>query len=449
MKKGDILEVNIIDEGMQGEGIAKIDGYVMFVPFTLKDEVVRVEVTFVKKSFATAKVIKLLQASTNRIEHKCQHFRKCGGCDMQHINYQHQLEIKKNNIINNFKKIAGEAINLPNVAPSSKQYEYRNKAQFPLFTKDDKVCLGFYQENSHRFIEISKCALQGEWCDKFAQVFLQVANNLKLTTYDEIQNKGFLRHLILRNLNNHISVTIVVNAKNFNYTEEFVQAFLKLNTPFSLFISYNTKQTNLILYNAKCVYGAPNIKTEVLGIKTQVNPLSFMQINEEIRDAIYKKVKNILAQSKDSIVIDAYSGVGILSNILAPNATQVYCIEIVKEASQNANQLAIQNNNESKITNICGDSSAVIKELFARETLKNANVAVVLDPPRKGCEQEVIEQLNLHLPSQIIYISCNPSTLARDFSLLKQNYQIASINAYDMFPQTQHVETLCYLTLKN
>lgn len=531
MQKGDVLELNIESVGMDGEGVAKQDGMVIFVPFTLVGEKVKCEITFVKKSFATAKVIKLLQGSSCRVQPICPHFRRCGGCDMQHISYDKQLEIKRKNVSNCLIKYAGLEVAVNPVVPSKDIYYYRNKAQFPLFGKDGKVCLGFFKEKSHNFIEINKCYLLGDWCDKFCEAFLKVANQLKLTCYNEKTHSGLLRHLVLRKLNDKVSVTVVVNSKKFNYADFFVKELSKIGIKFSFNVSYNTKQTNLIMYNANVLYGDKDIETEILGVKTFVNPMSFMQINDYIRDVIYSKVKQLVSDSGVDIVVDAYSGVGVLTNIIASTAEKVYGIEIVPEATENANQLAKLNGNENKIVNICGDSAielpklaAQIKwqlargssnaneaenaniiaekagfvndvnnscacnkdsiDIFAKNlslntskydnnfqnkdlscrnaTAKNendvkygnpnrnngGNFIVILDPPRKGCDMPVLQGLLQAQPLKIIYISCNPATLARDLATLKQNYNISLIQPYDMFPNTSHIETLVCLERK-
>lgn len=451
MQKGDILEVTIQSVGMDGEGVAKLDGMVIFIPFTLVGEVVKCEIVFVKKSFARAKVIKLIKASKLRETPLCPHFRKCGGCDMQHIKYAEQLKIKKENVQNCFKKYADLQVDINNVIESNEVYYYRNKAQFPVFEKNGKVCLGFFMEKSHKFVEINKCYLLGDWCEQICGVFLQVANNLKLTCYNEVAHKGLLRHLVLRKLNDSYSITIVVNSNKFDYTDIFVKELSKIGIKFSFYISYNTKQTNLIMYNAHHMYGEKDIECDILGIKTFVNPMSFMQINESVRDKIYTKVKELVNAGDNEVVIDAYSGVGVLTNIIAQNSSKVYGIEIVPEATDNANKLAQINGNSEKIVNICGDSAVELPKLankLNKESGGNGNFIVILDPPRKGCDEVVLQALLKANPKKIIYISCNPATLARDLAILKQNYSITLAQPYDMFPNTSHIETLICLERK-
>lgn len=451
MQKGDIIEVEILGEGKDGEGVARCDGLVVFVPFTLVGEVVRCQVVLVKKAFCRAKVIKLLQASPHRIQPLCPHFRKCGGCDMQHISYDKQLEIKRDNVKNCFKKYAAMDVDVNAVIPSKNVFYYRGKTQFPLFECDGKVCLGFFKEQSHDFVKIDKCHLLGDWCDKFCEAFLSVANQLKLSCYNEKTRKGLLRHLVLRRLGDAVSVTVVVNSNHFDYTALFVEKLSKIGTKFSFYVSFNTKDTNLIMYNAEAKYGDADVECDILDVKTFVNPMSFMQINDDVRDMIYLKVNDIIAQQNNPIVIDAYSGVGVLTNIIAKVADKVYGIEIVPEAVDNANRLAEINGNSNKITNVCADSAVELPKLAGEINQKvggSGNFTVVLDPPRKGCDPQVLQSLLTTKPNQIIYISCNPATLARDVATLAEHYAVTLAQPYDMFPQTSHIETLVCLERK-
>ena len=232
----------------------------------------------------------------------------------------------------------------------------------------------------------------------------------------------------------------------FRSKDKFVKELSKIGINFSFYVSYNTKRTNLIMYNANVLYGDNDIKTEILGVKTFVNPMSFMQINDYVRDLIYLKTKELVVANKSKIVVDSYSGVGILTNIIAEIADKVYGIEIVPEATANANQLAKINGKEGKIINICGDSAVELPKLA--EKLNNTDFITILDPPRKGCDTKVLEGLLKAQPSKIIYISCNPATLARDISILKNTYNISLIQPYDLFPQTSHIETLVCLDRK-
>ena len=447
MIKGDILEVTIADIGMNGEGIAKDNGFVIFIPYALKDEQVRIEVLKVKKNFAYAKIIKLMTASPVRQDSKCKYFGKCGGCDYQHVVYEKQLEYKRQEIINCFKKNAGVDVDPKPTVPSDKIFGYRNKVQMPIGSMNGKVYAGFFREGSHYIVDVDKCILEEDGFNGYIRSFLKWANKYKLTAYNELTGKGILRHILLRHVGETTQIVIVVNANELPRLAELISAFKAYNANFTLHVNINRERSNVILGKRMLLkYGTNAIKCEMQGIKAEISPYSFMQINNSIRESIYSKVSDMLSENDDNIVIDAYSGVGILTNILAKRAKKAYGIEIVKDAVKNADELTKANGNENKVTNILGDAAVCLPKLIGelrsdKETM-DSNISVVLDPPRKGADIDVMNAVLSANPDKIIYISCNPSTLARDYSYIKDNYEIKEIIPYDMFPNTRHVETV-------
>ncbi len=454
MIKGDILEVTIADIGMNGEGIAKDNGFVIFIPYALKDEQVRIEVLKVKKNFAYAKIIKLMTASPVRQDSKCKYFGKCGGCDYQHVVYEKQLEYKRQEIINCFKKNAGVDVDPKPTVPSDKIFGYRNKVQMPIGSMNGKVYAGFFREGSHYIVDVDKCILEEDGFNGYIRSFLKWANKYKLTAYNELTGKGILRHILLRHVGETTQIVIVVNANELPRLAELISAFKAYNANFTLHVNINRERSNVILGKRMLLkYGTNAIKCEMQGIKAEISPYSFMQINNSIRESIYSKVSDMLSENDDNIVIDAYSGVGILTNILAKRAKKAYGIEIVKDAVKNADELTKANGNENKVTNILGDAAVCLPKLIGelrsdKETM-DSNISVVLDPPRKGADIDVMNAVLSANPDKIIYISCNPSTLARDYSYIKDNYEIKEIIPYDMFPNTRHVETVVSMSSKN
>lgn len=454
MIKGDILEVTIADIGMNGEGIAKDNGFVIFIPYALKDEQVRIEVLKVKKNFAYAKIIKLMTASPVRQDSKCKYFGKCGGCDYQHVVYEKQLEYKRQEIINCFKKNAGVDVDPKPTVPSDKIFGYRNKVQMPIGSMNGKVYAGFFREGSHYIVDVDKCILEEDGFNGYIRSFLKWANKYKLTAYNELTGKGILRHILLRHVGETTQIVIVVNANELPRLAELISAFKAYNANFTLHVNINRERSNVILGKRMLLkYGTNAIKCEMQGIKAEISPYSFMQINNSIRESIYSKVSDMLSENDDNIVIDAYSGIGILTNILAKRAKKAYGIEIVKDAVKNADELTKANGNENKVTNILGDAAVCLPKLIGelrsdKETM-DSNISVVLDPPRKGADIDVMNAVLSANPDKIIYISCNPSTLARDYSYIKDNYEIKEIIPYDMFPNTRHVETVVSMSSKN
>ncbi len=453
MIKGDILEVTITDIGMNGEGIAKDNGFVIFIPYALKGEQVRIEALKVKKNFAYAKIIKLMTASPVRQDSRCKYFGKCGGCDYQHVVYEKQLEYKRQEIINCFKKNAGVDVDPKPTVPSDRIFGYRNKVQMPIGSMNGKIYAGFFREGSHYIVDVDKCILEEDGFNGYIRSFLKWANKYKLTAYNELTGKGILRHILLRHVGETTQIVIVVNANELPRLAELISAFKAYNANFTLHVNINRERSNVILGKRMLLkYGTNAIKCEMQGIKAEISPYSFMQINNSIRESIYSKVSDMLSENDDNIVIDAYSGVGILTNILAKRAKKAYGIEIVKDAVKNADELTKANGNENKVTNILGDAAVCLPKLIGelrsdKETM-DSNISVVLDPPRKGADIDVMNAVLSAGPDKIIYISCNPSTLARDYSYIKDNYEIKEIIPYDMFPNTRHVETVVLMSSK-
>ena len=451
MQIGDILTVDITSVGMDGEGVARVDGVVVFVPATLVGEKAKVEIISVKKSFCFAKVIKLLVASPNRVTPLCKICFKCGGCEMLHIDYQKQLEIKRLHVKNCLEKECKREFAVDETVASPKQVGYRNKIQVPIAYQDGKLVGGYFALNSHKVIPFCKqgesgsCLLNSDGMQDILDVFLDFMSSQEITPYDENTHSGLVRHLVIRKVDSKFAICVVINGSSLPKYNIFISMLKGLGVEFSLYISSNTRRTNVIMGDKViALYGDDTLQGETLGVKYLVSPQSFMQINDDVRDMIYSRVGGIIKSSGIADVIDAYSGIGIMSNIFAKYANRVYAIEIVPQAIANSAVLAKLNNNTDKIVNICGDCAAELPKVVSRL----GKSIVVLDPPRKGCDKDVLTALLSALPDQIIYVSCNPSTLARDVNMLLEKYEPSSITPYDMFPNTKHVETLVCLKRK-
>lgn len=457
IKQNDIIETTISDYGVNGEGIAKFEGIVIFVPYALKGEQVRIKIDHVKRNFAYATVIEVLESSPKRIKPDCNRFLKCGGCNLSHIDYEEQLKIKKQALINTLKKNTGQDLNVGDIVPSPKIDAYRNKVQLPFSIVNGKVALGFYRASSHKIVSITKCFLHADWLNKLIAVVLEYANKYNLTVYDEKSQKGLLRHLVARYVNRQLCIVLVVNGEKVHKIEILIEEIQKKFDNFSFYLSINKQNTNVIMGKKLIPIIDKPLKVNILGIDAEVNPLSFLQVNNEVRDMIYTEV---IQKTKNSdTVIDAYSGIGIMGAVLSKNGVKkVYNIEIIAEAIENADTLS-KNNKLNNITNICGDAAIELPLLInsikeSQQTTSgnlNQSISVILDPPRKGVNLAVIEALNnIDYPINLVYISCNPATLSRDLSLLTKNgnYSILSIVPYDMFPQTKHLEVVICLSRK-
>lgn len=446
MRKGDIIEIDIDSSGMNGEGVARCDGLVVFVPFTLVGERVRAQVLNVKKSFATARVIKVLNASELRVKPVCENFFKCGGCDMMHITLDEERRIKIAEIENNLSKIGGISRVIDNFIDSPLELGYRNKAQFPFGRdKNGKIAVGYFKPNSHIFVPCDECLLVGDFIKPIVGAVLDFCNSDGLSVYDETTHSGLLRHLVIRKVDQRIAVTLVINGESIKHIDKLAN---KLPPEASLYINANKASTNVILGKQyKLIKGDMNLPVEVLGVKAKLAPDAFMQINDGIRDLLYSRAIELMGSG---VAIDLYSGIGITTNLLARNCEKVYSIEIVESACENARETARLNGNTSKIEVICGDAAVEMPKLAMRI---NGEISVLLDPPRKGVDESVLKALLTLNPSKIAYVSCNHATMARDIALINSlsgdQYTISELNAYNMFPRTHHVETLACLKRKH
>ena len=446
MQKNEEIIIKIESYGAFGEGVAHVDGSVIFIPYAMQGEVVKAQILSVKKGIAYAKVLHVLEKSGQRRIPFCPHFGKCGGCDMQHVEYDSQLEIKKEQVAGCIKRIA--KIDDFSIKVNGSKYEEgsRNKLTMPFGLSDGKVVLGFFSERSHRVVPVKVCPL-GNKVESIIEIFTTWANKNKLTVYNEESGAGLLRSISVRNYGEKYMFTLVTSKEKVPYLENLVT---KLNQEFDepvIYLNVNSKKTNVVLGDKNIhLSGAKKLKGEALGVRFELSPFSFAQVNDFVRDELYQKVLSFVDDG--DIVIDAYSGAGLMSVLLSKKAKVVYGAEIIPDAVKDANYCAEQNGAKEKVINKTGDCAKLVPEIV-KEIDKNTELTVVLDPPRKGCDQTVLESVMSANPKKIIYVSCNPATLARDLTVLKEKYDLKSVDLFDMFPNTKHVETLVCLEKRN
>ena len=439
LKKNDTLTCDIIDINDDGQGVARIDNEVVFIPFCITGEKVEAVVINTKNKFAIAKATNILSPSASRTEPKCKYFKMCGGCSLQHIKHSEQLQIKQKQVSTALKRIAH--LDTPvNECISCNEYFYRNKIALPL-TPDGKA--GLYRKNTHRILPIDECPISKKWLSpllKDVEDFIQ-KNNLK--GYCPETNSGTLKHIVAREVDNHLLLTFVSSTSKFPDVTTLAKKLEPRFDSVGISLNINTLGNNVILsQNWKNLYGENLITTSFAGIRYNISNASFSQVNDEVRNRLYLSVLEQI--ENNDIVVDAYSGAGLLSAILSTKAKHCYGIEIIKEATLSADKLK-KDNNIKNLTNINGDCAKELPALVSK--LKKEDFCVVLDPPRKGCDPKVISALKETKPKKIIYVSCNPQTLARDLALLTENnnYNLTLVQPFDMFPQTSHVETLAVL----
>lgn len=466
MRKNDYITAIIENIGANGEGIFHFDGATCFVPFVLIGEKIKAKVLKVKGSIAFCKAVEIIEPSKSRVMPKCPAFTKCGGCNIQHADYKTQLDIKRETVSNCLKKIARIDYQVGEVVPSEKEYGYRNKLQLPIRSEKGVVKLGFFREGSHDIIEIDDCPLHPDWAKTIISCVKEFIKENDISCYDENTKKGLLKHLVVREVGGSLLITLVASSIKINAINRLIDKLLLYFNDFSLIINENPKHTNVIFGDKfVTVYGSGKISVSEFGVSYEIGAESFMQVNNGQKKNLYEKVLSLCELDDNTVVIDGYSGAGVLTAILAKNAKKAYGVEIIQEAVDSANNLAKTNGLEDKMISYSGDCAEILPSLIEKCKSEGQKTVLVLDPPRKGVDEKIINQILISKPDKIVYVSCSPQSLARDLGLilgtLKRennaiinlypdilNYDITYLTSYDMFPQTRHVESLVCLQRK-
>ncbi|KOC52791.1 RNA methyltransferase [Clostridium botulinum] len=455
--------VEILSLGFEGEGIAKIDNYAIFIPEAMIGEKVKIKIVKVKKNFAYGKLIEILETSKNREIPVCDIYTRCGGCSIQHFNYDAQLEFKKNRVkdclerIGKLQVITKEEKNISYLDNKSailhdtlgmeNPYRYRNKVQLPVGEENGEIKIGFYAPRSHDIIDMDICHIQDEVGDKVVTIIKEWMKNYNIKPYNEEKNTGFIRHIMVRRgfNTNEVMVVIVTRTNELPYKEELIELILKnIDGVTSIVQNINSKKTNVVLgLNNITLYGKDYISDYIGEFKFNISPLSFFQVNPIQTEVLYNKALEYAALTGNEVVFDAYCGTGTISLFLSKNAKKVYGVEIVEDAIENA-KINAKENNVNNAEFIVGKSEEVIPNLI-KQGIK-ADV-VVVDPPRKGCDKSLLDAIGNMKPDRIVYVSCDPGTLARDLAILDElGYATKEVQPVDMFPQTGHVENVVLLT---
>ncbi len=344
----------------------------------------------------------------------CNVFGKCGGCQLQHINYQSQLEIKQQKVRDCFKEIAHIDVAVLNTVPSDKIFGYRNKLQLPLREENGVNKIGFFRGNSHDVIEIDDCPLHDDFCKRIIAIIKNWSKLEGVSFYNETTKKGTLKHLVVRKVESRYLIALVATTEKVKGINRLIETLKDNFDHFSLLININ-KQDNNVVFSDKfiTVYGDDKIEVIENGIKYHIGIYSFMQVNDGQKKKLYDEVISCCSVDKDTVVIDGYSGAGVLTAMLSKVAKKVYGVEIIEEATNSAKELAVLNGIDNMYP-ILGDCGDVLPEILLKEEIKDDKKVLILDPPRKGVDIKVLQSVLKVLPDKIIYISCNPSTLARD-----------------------------------
>ncbi len=444
--KNDILTLDITAVGSEGQGIARReDGYTLFVPGAVLGDRVKILVVKENKSYGYGKLIEVISPSPNRVEAPCGVFGKCGGCTMLTTAYPLQLEIKEKRVRDALERIGG--LSSPKVLKcfgSDPCFGYRNKAQYPAAEKDGRLTAGFYAPNSHRVVESADCALQDPRITEIVSFIVSAANELKIPAYDEKSGRGCLRHIYARCGRDESIVAFVSARENKNFkllAEKTAERFPYIK---GIVLNINPKATNIILGDReKLLFGKSYITDKIGDVSYKVSYRSFYQVNPYTTPALYEKAAEYCALTGKETVFDLYCGAGTIGLFLAFGAKKVIGVEIVPEAVENAKENAALNGIENAEF-YCGKAEDVCPELIRRG--EHADV-VVLDPPRKGCERDLLEAVAKMSPEKVVYVSCNPSTLARDCAVLDEmGYSLSEAAPFDQFPHTGHVECVVLMS---
>ena len=449
LKIGDVLNnINAIDYSSEGLAIAKFETYTLFIESLLKGETGDVKITYLKgKDIAFAKTVKIHKLSPFRISSLCSIHTACGGCSFQTLDYREELKFKKEKVRDVFKKFAHMDIEVKDVNASPSIYEYRNKIEIPLSKdlRNNLILGGLYRKNSHKVIPFSHCNISKPCLEKVLFASIEVFNKYHLSTYEEKTHKGLLRHLVIRcNKDDEVMLTIVTSEKSLPHKDEIIKELISKDLKIkSIILNVNDEITNVILGKKEfLLYGEPYILENILGLNFKVSSKSFLQINHDQCENLYKKAIDLVNLTKDDVVLDAYSGIGTIGLCLAKHVKCVHGVEIVKEAIEDAKE----NMKLNSIKNAYYEVGDAGKYLLTHKNIKFD--VMFVDPPRKGLSLDFINAIKESLPKKIIYISCHPATLARDVELLKDFYEVKEVIPFDMFPRTSHVETIVSLRLK-
>lgn len=445
VNKNDEFNLKITGYTSEGGGVGKFDGQAIFVENTAVGDEILCHIIKAKKTYAIGKAMKIIKPSKSRIEPLCQAFKMCGGCSFAHIKYEDELEAKAQKVKDAFNRIGGISPEFESIIPSPEATRYRNKAQYPVKRENGILNIGFYAKKSHRVIDGDDCLLQPVEFTQIIEIFRKWINNNNVTVYSETTNKGLLRHIYLRKAfaTGEIMVCAVINGKALPESEQLSEQLKTVNGFKTLVVNVNRENTNVVLGNeCYAIHGDGYITDILCGVKIKISPLSFYQVNRDGAECLYTKAAQYAGLTGNEDVLDLYCGTGTIGLSMAHKAKSVTGVEIIPEAIEDAENNAKMNNIENARF-ICGDASKAAEELKAEGITPKV---VILDPPRKGCAEELLKTVAEINPEKIVYVSCDPATLARDCArLLSLGYAVKKVTPVDMFPRTSHIESVALL----
>lgn len=448
--KNEKYVVDIIDNGFEGEGIAKIDRLTVFVPGSIKGEKCEILIVKVLASHAYGKIVNIIEKSENRKESDCATYKRCGGCSLRHMTYESTLKLKRQVVQNLVNKGLTKKVEVLETIGMENPYNYRNKAQYPVgLNSEGQPEVGVFAQRTHTIIPIQTCLIQTEISQKIAKTILNFVKEKNIQVYNEENQKGLLRHIVIKvgKYTNQVMCILVVNDSKFNQEQELVKLLCEKYPEIKTIVkNINNKNTNVILGKENInLYGNGYIEDKLGEYIFKISPMSFYQVNPVQAEILYTTAINQANLDKNDILFDLYCGIGTIGIFASKYVNKVYGIEIVPQAIEDAKENA-KINDVKNIEFICGDVEVAFDELINKEKIVPS--AIIVDPPRKGLDNKTVENIAKIKPAKLVYISCNPATMVRDLAKLEDIYNIKTIQPVDMFPWTNGVESITILEIE-
>ena len=446
LEKNQIYETVVTDYTAEGQGVAHIEGCAVFIPNAIAGEKIRVRIEKAKKTWAAGKIVEILEKSPHRVNRECPVAKLCGGCDFWHMDYEEELRLKAERVRSNLNRIGGEQLESLPILGAPTCYDYRNKAQYPVAQKKGRAYAGFFKAGTHDVVENDRCRILPPETDRVKTVVMDYVNKFRVPVYDETAHKGLLRHIYVRRgaVSQQILVCLIINGDRIPKAQELIGELKKIPGFTTLVLGVNTQKGNSILGDQFItLYGEGFIEDTLCGLNFRLSPRSFYQVNHHQAQRLYQAAITQAEITKDDLVLDLYCGVGTITLSMAAAAGKVIGVEVIPQAIEDAKDNAKRNGIENAEF-FCGDAGKAALELQKQGIRPDV---IVVDPPRKGLNQDTIQALDLMSPRRIVYVSCDPATLARDVALLKERgFVLKNAQAADLFPRCAHVEsvvTLC------
>ena len=445
LEKNKIYTATICDYTAEGQGIAKIEGCAVFVPNAIVGELCSIRITLVRKTWAAGKLVEIIEKSPHRVNRECPCAKLCGGCDFWHMDYAEETRLKADRVLQTLNRLGGENLTEIPILAAPTCHGYRNKAQYPVSSEKGRVYAGFFRAGTHDVVENNRCLILPEETDLVKKIVIDYVNHYRITAYDETTGKGLLRHIYVRRgaVSGQVLVCLSVNGRKLPHVDDLIHRLQTVPGFATLVLSVNTKPGNGVLGDEfVTLYGNGYIEDTLCGLTFRLSPRSFYQVNHHQAQRLYDAAIAQAQITKEDLVLDLYCGVGTITLCMAKAAGKVIGVEVVPQAVEDAKENALRNGIENAEF-FCGDAGKAALELESRGIRPDV---VVVDPPRKGLNADTIEALLKMAPRRIVYVSCDPATLARDVALLKQGgYHLTSAQAADLFPRCAHVESIVCL----